>query len=145
MEILIDPKDLAEQLQFALTGYLISVFIVSPILTIALLRLSKGRRGIFVIVVLSLFLVFTLAFYGMGFLLRHVWVMTDTLSDNAINGICLALGLLLILVLAIPLRIALNETPSPMQIEYDNLQEEQLTPMDIRRKEHLAKYNKSKR
>lgn len=145
MEILIDPKDLAQQMQFALTGYFVSVFIVSPVLTLALLRLSKGRRGVFIMVVLGLFLVFTLAFYGMGFLLRHVWVMTDTLGDNVIHGICLALGLLLILVLAIPLRIALNESPSPMQIEYDNLAEEQMTPMDIRRKEHLAKYNKLKR
>lgn len=145
MEILIDPKDLAAQLQYALTGYLVSVFIVSPILTLALLRLSKGRRGVFMLVVLGLFMVFTLTFYGVGFLLRHVWVMTDTLGDNVIHGICLALALLLILVLAIPLRIALNEMPSPLQVEYDTLPEEKMTPMDIRRKEHLAKYNKSKR
>lgn len=145
MEILIDPKDLAEQLQFALAGYLVSVFIISPVLTIALLRLAKGRRGTFILVVLGLFLVFTLTFYGLGFLLRHVWVLTATLGENVINGVCLALGLLLILVLALPLRIALNEVPSPMQIEYESLTEDQLTPQDIRRKEYLAKYNKTKR
>jgi uncharacterized membrane protein len=144
MDILIDSRELADLLRFGLTGYLISVFIISPALTIAMLRLSKGRRGVFVMVVLGLLLVFVLAFYGVGFLLRHVWDIADAWGwdDAAINGVCLALALLLILFIALPLRLALNDEVSPLRREYESLTDEQLSPLDIRRREHQAKYDK---
>lgn len=142
MQPLIDPNKLQAQLQYALTAYFISAFIMSPILTFATWRFARGRRGVFIMVTAGLFLVFTLVFYGLGFVMRHVWMRADEWGEGVIFGLSLTAALVTILLLAIPLRIALNESVSPLQSEYQELKEEQMTPMDIRRKEHMARYGK---
>ncbi len=142
MQTLINPDQLQAQLQYALISYFISAFIMSPILTLATWRFVKGRRGVFLMVTLGLFLVFTLVFYGLGFVMRHVWMRTEDWGEGVIFGLSLTAGLITILVLAIPLRIALNESVSPLQVEYEGLGEEQMTPMDMRRKDHMTRYGK---
>lgn len=142
MDILIRPNELAHQLQFALTGYLLATFIISPLLTLAMWRIAAGRRGVFLIVTLGLFLAFTLVFYGLLFLIEHAWGTLDVWGREVTTGLCLLTGLLIVLMLALPLRLALNETPSPLQQEYDALTEDQMSPFDRSRKARMARYRR---
>jgi MFS family permease len=137
MERFIDMEKFAETMQFALAAYVVSAFILSPIATMLAWRFSRGRRGTFLLVTLGLFLVFTLIFYGLPFLMIEVWQVA--MPTELVYGISLAVALGVMLLIALLLRIALVDGPSALEVEFDTLSEAQMSPIDLNRKANMER------
>lgn len=115
------------------------MFAVSPLLGKYLDKAVTGRRGTFVLIVLTLYFGFMVCYYGFPFMSYFVWDLHETLWPSTITGIGMLLGLLWVLIPIIPLHYLVNETKSPLEVEFENLSEEEMSPMDLKRKAYLEK------
>jgi hypothetical protein len=73
-----------------------------------------------------------------------VWNGSAILGDPAIHALALLLGLFFMMLPVIPLRLLLAAEHSALRHEFDNLPEEFTTPMDVHRREYMAKKNRRK-
>lgn len=134
----IDEERARALIVFAIQGMTV-ILIISPIIGGMMWRFASKRRGTFVAVTAFLYITFIFTFYGLNFLMRHVWLLEPAWGSNGIHGVALAVALTLILILAVPLRIAFNEEISPLQAEFNKLPSNMMTPMDHRRRAEMAK------
>lgn len=116
-----------------------AVFLFSLVATFFTIRYLKGRVITFMLILWGLFLVFFVTFYGLNFVMREFWGLEATWGSAQIDlvSLCVAVGLMMLF--ALYCKISIQEGPTLWQTELDNLTEEQLTPMDIKRREHLAR------
>jgi protein-S-isoprenylcysteine O-methyltransferase Ste14 len=144
METVTNTLDgIQEALVAALIGYGI-VLTAGVILGGVLWRNARRKRGTFVLVTAGLFSAFLIPFYTVEILFRFVWNGSAILGDPAIHALALLLGLFFMMLPVIPLRLLLAAEHSALRHEFDNLPEEFTTPMDVHRREYMAKKNRRK-
>lgn len=115
------------------------IFVFATFLGKFLDKNLSGRRGTFVLILLTFYFGFLVCYYGFPFMSYFVWDLHETLWPSTITGIGLLLGLLWVLLPAIPLHYLVNEGKSQLEIEFENLTQEEMSPMDWKRKQHLEK------
>jgi predicted permease len=120
-------------------GGICAVFAFSLIAALLTIKYLKGRLITFMLVTWGLFLVFFVTFYGLNYLMRKFWGLEATWGSRAIDivSLCIAVGLMC--VFALGCKIMIPEGPSWLQAELDSLSEDQLTPMDVKRREHMSR------
>lgn len=141
MNNLIDA-DYAAQYFLSAGAGLCAVFLSSLVGVLLTIRYLKGRLITFMLVLWGLFFVFFATFFGLNFAMREFSDLEVVWGSRAIDivSLCTAVGLMSLF--ALYCKFAIHEGPTLMQAELDNLKEEQLSPMDIKRREHLAKYRR---
>ncbi|HRL11793.1 MAG TPA: hypothetical protein PKX07_07930 [Aggregatilineales bacterium] len=144
METVTNTLDaMQDALTAALIGY--GIILVSGVILGALIwRNSRRRQGTFVLVTVGLFSAFLIPFYSVEILLLFVWDVSAVLSDAAVHALALMLGLFFMMLPVIPLRLLLASEHSALRHEYENLPEEFITPLDVHRREYMAKKNRRK-
>jgi hypothetical protein len=142
MSAFFDANAAQELIQFAVTGFVV-MMICSVIYALAIIRIIRGRLITFTAITWGMFLTFCVLFYGLNFLARHVWQVDQALGEPLLNGLAFAIGFAAVILEAYCLKILLPNGKSLLAQEFDQLSKEQWTPMDIKRKEHLARRKRS--
>jgi uncharacterized membrane protein len=120
-------------------GGLCAVFAFSMIATLFTIKYLKGRVITFMLVLWGLFLVFFLSFYGLNFIMREFWNLEATWGSRQIDLISLLVAVGLMMLFALYCKISIQEGPTLWQTELDNLDEREMTPMDFKRRDHMAR------
>ncbi|MBC8099002.1 MAG: hypothetical protein H7Y11_06130 [Armatimonadetes bacterium] len=141
MERLIDPQALRAMVDYTLQFWAVAL-VCAVIYTALVYRLLRGRLITFMLVVWSLLFTFFFVSYGLSFMMRHVWALDKTLGDTAITVISWGVAIGLMALMGLYFKYTIPEGPSLAQRELDELPEDQLSPMDVRRREHMAKYRR---
>ena len=141
MDAFIDPQTAQDLINKAVTGFIV-MMICSLIYALSIIRIIRGRLITFTAITWGMFLTFFLLFYGLNFLARHVWQIDQMLGETRLNALAFAIGFAAILLEAICLKTLLPEGKSLLAQEFDQLPEDQWTPLDVKRKEHLARYHR---
>lgn len=141
MDAFINPQAAQELIRSAVIGFTV-MMVCSVIYALAIIRIIRGRLIIFTAITWGMFLTFCLLFYGLNFLARHVWQIDQLLGETRLNALAFAIGFGAVLFEAFCLKILLPEGKSLLAQEFDQLSADQWTPLDAKRKEHLARYNR---
>lgn len=141
MDNFIDPEYASQFINSAASGFAV-VMLLSVVNAFFIMKNLTGRRITFMVVLWSMFLVFCVSFYGLNYVMRKYWGMEATLGDFGINVLSLAVGAGLTALLALYWKFAIPEGPTLSEVEEAQLKEEDMTPMDFKRREHMTKYKR---
>jgi ABC-type multidrug transport system permease subunit len=141
MDNFIDPVQ-AERLVATAVSGMFAVFLFAIISTVITMVYLKGRRITFMLVFWGMFLIFSLTFYGLNYLMRDMWKLEESMGSAAIHVVSLGTALGLMALYALYCKFSIQEGATWLQKELDDLPEDKLSPMDIKRREHMAKYRR---
>jgi hypothetical protein len=141
MNNFIDPEYASQFITSAFSGFAV-VMLLSVVNAFIIMKTLTGRRITFMIVLWSLFLVFFVSFYGLNYVMRKHWGMEATLGDGGINLVSLGVGVGLTALLGLYWKFAIPEGPTLSEVEEAQLKEEEMTPLDFKRREHMSKYKR---
>ncbi|HEX2623254.1 MAG TPA: hypothetical protein VHL11_24005 [Phototrophicaceae bacterium] len=139
MNNFIDPEYASRLMAYAASGFVL-VMLFSVTAALVTIKTLTGRRITFMIVTWSLFLVFFVVFYGLNYMMRKFWGLEATLGSTAIDILSLAAAVGLMSLLALYWKISIPEGPSLQEVEQENLKEEEMTPMDFARRDHMTRH-----
>jgi hypothetical protein len=141
MDAFIDRIAAQELIQFAIMGFVV-MMVCSVVYALAIMRIIRGRLITFTAITWGMFLTFCILFYGLNFLAREIWQIEPRLGSPKIHALAFAIGFGAVIFEAFCLKILFPEGKSWLQKEFDQLPEDQWTPLDSRRKEHLARHKR---
>lgn len=138
MDQFFDAEYVSRYLQSSFTGFLV-MFVLVAIAAFFTGTFLTGRRITFMVVLWSMFGSFIVVFYGLNFAMRAFWGMEAIMSSTAIDILSLCAGVAALVLVALYWKFNIQQGPTLMEKELAELTEDQMTPMDIRRREHMTR------
>jgi hypothetical protein len=141
MDAFINTQATQELISQAITGFTI-MMVCSVLYALAIIRIIQGRLITFLAITSGMFITFFVLFYGLNFLARYIWQIDQVLGEIRLTVLSFAIAFVAVIFEASCLKILLPEGKSLLAEEFDQLPEDQWTPLDTKRKEHMARYNR---
>ncbi len=144
MDKFVSTNALGEALATGLLAYMV-MMAGSQLIGLFLWSKLKGGRATFLFVTSLLFALFVFGFYGLDFMLTHVWIRTEDLGRPVVFGISLAFGLVLMLAPVVPMHFLFNDFISPDMMDdqaLTALSDDEINPLDRQRKHLIERRNR---